>query len=68
MQVAKQEAQATQVALRKQKAHLTAGDRGALLGEAQLAAGPSSSAPQAARGPDVSGIAGDAPSTGSFFA
>ena len=57
-QVAKQEAQATQAALRRQKARLTAGDRAALLGEAQLAAGPSSSAPQLAGRPDVSGIAG----------
>ena len=57
-QVAKAEAQATQATLRQQKVRLTAGDRAALLGEAQLAAGPSSSAPQLAGRPDVSGIAG----------
>ena len=58
MQVAKQEAQATQAALRQQTARLTATDRGALLGETALPAGPLSSAPQLAGRPDVSGIAG----------
>ncbi len=58
MQVAKQEAKATQAALRQQKSRLTATDRGALLGETALPAGPPSSAPQLAGRPDVSGIAG----------
>ena len=59
IQVAKQEVQATQAALRQQKARLTATDRGALLGETALPAGPPSSAPSHLAGrPDVSGIAG----------
>ena len=58
VQVARREAQATQAALRQRRARLSATDRGALLGEAQLAAGAPSTAPQVAGRPDVSGIAG----------
>ena len=58
MQVAKQEAQATQAAVRLQKARLTATDRGALLGETALPAGQIGVTAQLAGRPDVSGIAG----------
>ncbi len=58
MQVAKQEAQVTQAAVRLQKARLTATDRGALLGEIALPAGQISVTAQLAGRPDVSGIAG----------
>ena len=58
VQAARREAQATQAALAQRRARLSATDRGALLGEAQLAAGSSGTIPQIAGRPDVSGIAG----------